>query len=580
MFINGDAANKVRRGYMTDLEIEQASEVPAEVVEAAIVDKQAPEYTKAQVSKIVERERLKALEKGRRDALMQLQQDQVQQAQAPQAQPMQAASSIGGMQQLSQADIERMIAQRTSQLMEQQMHQVRNEQVAQSFFNKMQAAESRHPGLEQKLNDLDYESIAPLIMMANNMENTADVIAELIDNPMKMGDTVTFDTTPRYISYAGLQITEQPSVQRVQSLICSQAANVSSAYTDQQFIFNVRDYMDRFGSAAVKELGSLIEADVQENYVSGVQINNPQDPNFGSLQYQSGPFRFYGDGVTPINSFTQLAQSIANFDDFGAATYDKVAILPVATIPSIVGTGLNQFAVNRNNETAYDWELGRFSQTDWHESNLLPTHVAGTIGNAASPNNVLTVISVGDPTGQNVLSITFQSTGDPSDADAIKAGDLLQFNDISGYPNMRFLTFIGHRVSQQPVQFRAIADAATDSSGVVTVFFQTINSVGLVWAQNQNQNLNNTIVPGMQVSVLPSHRAGILMSGNQFYLAMPRLPDESPFTTSTMVDDATGASIRHYFGSQFGMNNRAYVRDCVWGSCLVPENSLRYIFPM
>ena len=70
------------------------------------------------------------------------------------------------------------------------------------------------------------------------------------------------------------------------------------------------------------------------------------------------------------------------------------------------------------------------------------------------------------------------------------------------------------------------------------------------------------------------------MSGDQFYLAMPRLPDESPFTTSNMVDTDSGAAIRHYFGSQFGMNNRAYVRDSVWGSTLVAENSLRYAFPL
>ena len=61
-------------------------------------------------------------------------------------------------------------------------------------------------------------------------KNFNDLVANL-------GDTVTFDLTPRYISYAGLVITEQPSVQRVQSLVCSQAENVSAAYTDQQFIF-------------------------------------------------------------------------------------------------------------------------------------------------------------------------------------------------------------------------------------------------------------------------------------------------------------------------------------------------------
>ncbi len=398
--------------------------------------------------------------------------------------------------------------------------------------------------------------------------------------PSNLGDTVTFDTTPRYISYAGLVITEQPSVQRVQSLICSQAANITAAYTDQQFIFNVRDYMDRFGMSAMKELGSKVEADILRNFISGVVINDPQNANFGAKQVNSGPFRFFGDGVTPINSFGQLAQSVANFEDFGAASHKMMGILPVANIPAIVNTGLNQFAMTRNNELAMDWELGRFANTEWYESNLLPVHVSGSIGNAVPPNNVMTVVSTNDPSGVNVTAITFTEPTSGTDANAIKAGDLFQFNDgVAGKPNMRFLTFIGHEVSQQPVQFRAIADAAT-VGGTVTVQIQTINGVGLVWAQNQNQNLNNTIQAGMTVTPLPTHRAGVLMSGDQFYLAMPRLPDESPFTTVNMQDAESGASIRHYFGSQFGMNNRAYVRDVIWGSSLVSENAFRYAFPL
>jgi hypothetical protein len=72
------------------------------------------------------------------------------------------------------------------------------------------------------------------------------------DLTANLGDTVTFDVAPRYITYNGLVITQQPSVQRLQSLTCSQAFNTSTGYTDQQFIFNVREYMDRFGEAAMK----------------------------------------------------------------------------------------------------------------------------------------------------------------------------------------------------------------------------------------------------------------------------------------------------------------------------------------
>lgn len=398
--------------------------------------------------------------------------------------------------------------------------------------------------------------------------------------PSNLGDTVNFDVAPRYITFNGLVITQQASTQRVQSLPCTQAFNVSTGFTDQQFIFNVEDYMERFGKAAMLELGSKVEADVLKNFISGVTINDPQNSNFGQMQTDSGPYRFFGDGVTPINSYGQLAQMVANFRTLGSAPNKMQGVLPISSIPAIIDSGLNQFALNRNNKDSLTWELGPFSSADWFESNLLPVHVAGTIGDTASPNNILTVVSTNDPTGNNVTQITFTEPTGGTDADAIKAGDLLYFIDgVSGKPNMRALTFIGHERTGLPVQFRATADAAT-TAGTVTVTLQTINGVGLVSAQNANQNMNNAIQAGMQVKVMPSHLAGCFMSGDQFYLAMPRLPDESPFTTVQVQDDVSGASIRHYFGSQFGLNNRAYVRDEIHGSCLVPDNSMRLLFPL
>lgn len=400
------------------------------------------------------------------------------------------------------------------------------------------------------------------------------------DKTANLGDSITFDTTPRYITYNGLVITQQPSVQRVQTLVCSQAANVSAAYTDQQFIFNVREYMDRFGMSSMKELGTVIEEDILKNIVSGVRINDPQNSNFGSLQVHSGPFTFYGDGVTQINSFGQLAQAIANFRSRGSSDLELRGILPVDVVPAIVSTGLQQFVNDRNSELAMSWRLGKFAGCEWYESNLLPTHISGSIGDSAAPNNIMTVVSTNDTTGANITSITFTEPTSGTDANAIKAGDLFQFNDgVSGLPNMRALTFIGHKPTSQPVQFRAIADAAT-VAGTVTVQIETINGVGLVSAQNQNQNINNVIQAGMKVTPLPSHRAGVLFSGNQSYLAMPQLPDQSPFETSIMVDPDSGASIRHYYGTQFGQNVRSYVRDGIWGSTMVAENCMRLIFPM
>ena len=395
-----------------------------------------------------------------------------------------------------------------------------------------------------------------------------------------LGDTVSFDRAPRYRTYNSLVWTAQPSAQLVQTLTCGSAVNTAAQYTDEQFIFNVERYMEVFGDSAVQELGSYIEADVLNNIISAMTPSDSNASTYGVVQYKSGPFRFFGNGVTQINTYQQLAQACANFRDFGAAKDKMEACLPDTVIPSIIGSGLNQFAINRNNKDALDWELGPFAECNWFTSNLLPIHVSGTIGNAAAPNNVMTVVSTNDATGANVTQITFTEPTNSTDANAIKAGDLFQFNDgVSGQPNMRFLTYVGHKQCRQPVQFRAIADAAT-TSGSVTVSLQTTNDVGLAWAANASQNLNNAIATGMTVTPMPSHQAGILHSGNQFYLAMPKLPDQGPFYSNTEQDAESGVSIQHAWGSQLGQNSRTYGRQALYGATMVSENCMRLLFPL
>lgn len=167
-----------------DLEIAEQEIVPESGAENPVSSEEM--LNKEVVSKIVAREREKAFEKGKREAMMELQQQQAQQQQAQQ--PQQQAPQLGGMPQQSQADIERMIAERMPQALSEHVNKMRSEQMAESFVNKMQAAELRHPGLESKLNELDYGTMLPLIHMANDMENTGDVMKELVDNPMKMGN--------------------------------------------------------------------------------------------------------------------------------------------------------------------------------------------------------------------------------------------------------------------------------------------------------------------------------------------------------------------------------------------------------
>jgi hypothetical protein len=367
-----------------------------------------------------------------------------------------------------------------------------------------------------------------------------------------LGDTVTFDLPPRYSTNDGLVATFQDSAQRVQSLTVDKAKNTAFAFSAEQFILNVEDYMQNFGKSAISELGAKVEADVATNCITHT-------------------YRYYGDGTTAIDSYEQLAQALAFFRNYGAAKDNTKGFISDIAVPAIVGTGLTEFALNRNNEIANSWQLGRFSNAEWFQSNLLPIHTAGTVGEAATTLVITAVVT--DPDG-GISAITCSGAG--ADADAIKENDLLKFQDgVSGQPNVRYLTFIGHEPSANPVQIRATADAASVTDSVTIPIYPKLYS-----AAGKDQNVNNTIAIGMELKALPSHRAGVIYSGNPLYLAMPMLPDESPFMTINTNDPDTGVSLRMYHGSKFGENERGTVYDVIWGSTLVDEYAMRLVFPL
>lgn len=389
-----------------------------------------------------------------------------------------------------------------------------------------------------------------------------------------LGSTVTFDLPPRFTTTAGLVAAFEPAVQRVLQLVCDQAANTSFAVTAQQRIFNLEkgeeDYMRVFGKSAIAELANQIEANLALNSISGVVSQVDGTPNTFS-----GPYRFFGDGSTAITSYQQLASAVMFFKNYGAVAEGMKIYLPDTIIPSIVGNGLNQFVPRRNDDIAMSWEVGDFGTplVHYYQSNLMPIH---TSGNTGVLGQTLTVVSTNDPTGQNVTQITV-SGATASDADAIFSGDVFQFKDgVSGKPNMRYLTFIGHSQSANPVQVRATADAGSNGATQVTLNI----TPALNWAGGANQNLNNPISAGMQLLTFPSHRAGVIVGGDAFYIAMPQLPEQSPYDTANEYDPDTGVSLRLTYGSLFGQNQTGMIYDNTWGSVMVPEYSMRFLIPL
>ena len=250
------------------------------------------------------------------------------------------------------------------------------------------------------------------------------------------------------------------------------------------------------------------------------------------------------------------------------------AFLSDLVFPAIINSNANQFTPTRNDRATNSWELGAFAGCEWFSSNLLATHMAGTEGNAGS---VLTVVSTTQDANGGVNTITFSGTVAVNDVNSIKAYDKFQISDgVAGQTNIRFMTFTGHQVSQAPVQFRATADAVSQTGNLVTVsIYPPLQS-----ASGNGQSISGQIVPGMQATVLPDHRCGLLISGDPLFLAMPRLPDEHPYDTSVQVDRDSGASIRMYYGALFGQNQRGIVQDCIWGRTLVDEYAMMVALPI
>lgn len=390
-----------------------------------------------------------------------------------------------------------------------------------------------------------------------------------------LGSTVTFDLPPRFTTVAGLVASWQPAVQRVLQLVCDQSNNTSFSVTSQQRIFNLEkgeeDYTRIFGKFAIAELANLVELNIALNWASAVS----SQLTGGTLNTFSGPYRFFGDGSTALTSYQQLAQAVMFFKNYGAVAEGMKIYLPDTVVPAIVGNGLNQFVPERNNEIAESWEVGDFGTplVKYYQSNLMPIHVSGNTGVNAQ---TLTVVSTNDPTGQNVTQITVSGATN-SDANAVFAGDMFQFKDgVSGQPNLRYLTFIGHAPSANPVQFRAIANAGASSSGNVTLSI----TPALNWAGGANQNLNNPIAAGMQILTFPSHRCGGILGGEALFLAMPQLPEQGPYATANEYDPDTGVSLRLTYGSVLGQNQTGMIYDETHGSVIVPEYSMRFLIPL
>lgn len=371
----------------------------------------------------------------------------------------------------------------------------------------------------------------------------------------QLGTTVNFDLPPRFVGVNSLIANFESAAQRLQPLSVTEQFSVSYSFSAQQLIFNVEDYMQQFGLGAVVQIGNTVGASVAQNSLSA-------------------PFRLFGDGRTAINSYQQYSQALANFRNFGDPGYPTCVYVDDVSIPAVIGSGLQQFATDRNNDIANSWELGKFSNAEFYSTNLLPVHMAGAYGQGAGITLTITAIS---PDG---TTITFSSAGG-AEAVALAKYDILTL-DPQGVAGLYFLQFTGYQPSAQKVQVRVQENASGSGGGAVTatVYPPLVSAVDDPTNSSKNINLSLADLVGVTATIAGNHRRGLITGGAAMFLAMPRLPDMDPFPTGNETDVKSGVSMRQYYGSQFGQNVQAMVHDVIWGSTAVPEYTMGIAYPL
>jgi hypothetical protein len=394
-----------------------------------------------------------------------------------------------------------------------------------------------------------------------------------------LGATVTFDLPPRAYANAGLVVSSFDTVeQRVQTLQVGgydsggsasaggsydawgnlNAANTNLAVSAEQLIFNIdnNDYRTQFENSCMQELGARIEISTANNIINGT-------------------YRFYTPGITvsdvpmEITSYQQLSSALTKFRNYGAVQTETEFFISDLCQSQVVGSGLSQFVTRRNEESANSWELGDYNRCQFYVSNLLPIHTAGSLGDDQS---TLTVTAVTTDADGGISAITCSGAG----TGTVVKGDLAWFLDgVSGQADAKYLTFIGHTPSANEVQIQITGNATGVAGDITFNIFPKLYS-----AAGKNQNVNRAITSGMQLKVLPTHKAGLVCAGKPFFLAMPQLPDQRPFDTSSKADPDSGAAIRMTVGAQLGANIYGTIFDAIWGVKLVAEYSMRVIFPL
>lgn len=200
---------------------------------------QAKSYSDDDVNRIVGEKKQKAYEQGKQDALAEYQRQQQSSLQAHTT-----PTSIGGIPQLSAAQIEEIKKQLEPGLRESAKNDavqaLRNEQMVHQFALKMSAGAQKYADFEKTVTALNLPSIPQVVQLANGFENTPDIMYDLGKNPSKVSSLMVLASINPQLAFEEMQrlsdsiknnetaLANQPNIREPLSQIKSSNVGVGS----------------------------------------------------------------------------------------------------------------------------------------------------------------------------------------------------------------------------------------------------------------------------------------------------------------------------------------------------------------
>lgn len=148
-------------------------------------------YSEEEVNKIVGGKKQKAYDQGYETARNELLKQQNTVTQQPTTNPSQ--QSFGGMPQMSQADLDKLVTDKVQSIAQQQQQQAHNEywqqqgqEIASQINAKLEKGKALYDDYDKVVTPGAVKDIANVALLANKVDNTADVMYDLMKNPSKL----------------------------------------------------------------------------------------------------------------------------------------------------------------------------------------------------------------------------------------------------------------------------------------------------------------------------------------------------------------------------------------------------------